>query len=68
MMTPGPDHPITIAPAGKRWRARFAGHVIADSVTLARGARAMICCGDRRRRSLRGSRGREWTFCLSPAW
>jgi uncharacterized protein (DUF427 family) len=31
MKTPGPDHPITIEPAGKRWRARFAGHVIADS-------------------------------------
>jgi uncharacterized protein (DUF427 family) len=31
MKTPGPDHPITIRPAGKRWRAKFAGHVIADS-------------------------------------
>jgi uncharacterized protein (DUF427 family) len=31
MKTPGPDHPITIEPAAKRWRARFAGHVIADS-------------------------------------
>lgn len=31
MKTPGPDHPITIRPAEKRWRARFAGHVIADS-------------------------------------
>ena len=31
MKTPGPDHPISIAPAATRWRARFAGHVIADS-------------------------------------
>jgi uncharacterized protein (DUF427 family) len=31
MKLPGPDHPITLTPAGKRWRARFAGHVIADS-------------------------------------
>jgi uncharacterized protein (DUF427 family) len=31
MKTPGPDHPITIEPANNRWRARFAGHVIADS-------------------------------------
>jgi uncharacterized protein (DUF427 family) len=31
MQTPGPDHPITITPAGTRWRAFFAGHVIADS-------------------------------------
>ncbi|MDP3658839.1 DUF427 domain-containing protein [Phenylobacterium sp.] len=31
MLTPGPDHPITITPAGKRWRARFQGHVIADT-------------------------------------
>ena len=31
MKLPGPDHPITITPAAKRWRARFAGHVIADS-------------------------------------
>lgn len=31
MKTPGPDHPITIAPAAKRWRAKFAGQVIADS-------------------------------------
>ena len=31
MKIPGPDHPITLEPAGKRWRARFAGHVIADS-------------------------------------
>ena len=31
MKTPGPDHPITVEPAKNRWRARFAGHVIADS-------------------------------------
>jgi uncharacterized protein (DUF427 family) len=31
MKIPGPDHPITITPAAQRWRARFAGHVIADS-------------------------------------
>ena len=31
MKTPGPDHPITLEPAANRWRAQFAGHVIADS-------------------------------------
>lgn len=31
MKIPGPDHPITITAAGKRWRAQFQGHVIADS-------------------------------------
>ena len=31
MKTPGPDHPIAIEPAARRWRALFAGHVIADS-------------------------------------
>ena len=31
MKTPGPDHPITIRRADKRWRAKFADHVIADS-------------------------------------
>ncbi|MFL5295027.1 MAG: DUF427 domain-containing protein [Phenylobacterium sp.] len=31
MKTPGPDHPITLEPARNRWRAYFAGHVIADS-------------------------------------
>uniref|UniRef100_UPI00281198DA DUF427 domain-containing protein n=1 Tax=Phenylobacterium sp. TaxID=1871053 RepID=UPI00281198DA len=30
-LTPGPDHPITIEPAKRRWRAFFAGHVIADT-------------------------------------
>lgn len=31
MKEPGPDHPITIAPAGKRVRVIFAGKVIADT-------------------------------------
>jgi len=31
MKTPGPDHPITLTPAPQRWRARYAGAVIADS-------------------------------------
>jgi uncharacterized protein (DUF427 family) len=31
MKTPGPDHPITISAANRRWRARYANHVIADS-------------------------------------
>jgi len=31
MKIPGPDHPITITPAATRWRAKFQGHVIADS-------------------------------------
>jgi len=31
MTTPGPDHPITLTPAPQRWRAMYAGHVIADS-------------------------------------
>jgi len=31
MKIPGPDHPITIAPATTRWRAMFDDHVIADS-------------------------------------
>ena len=31
MKIPGPDHPITISPAPKRWRATYQGHVIADS-------------------------------------
>jgi uncharacterized protein (DUF427 family) len=31
MLKPGPDHPITLEPAKKRWRALFAGHVIADT-------------------------------------
>jgi uncharacterized protein (DUF427 family) len=31
MLKPSPQHPITIEPAATRWRARFAGHVIADS-------------------------------------
>jgi uncharacterized protein (DUF427 family) len=31
MMTPGPDHPITVEAAKTRWRAFFNGHVIADT-------------------------------------
>mgnify|MGYP003577544545 CR=1 FL=1 len=31
MLTPGPDHPITTEPARRRWRVKFAGHVIADT-------------------------------------
>ncbi|HEY6024911.1 MAG TPA: DUF427 domain-containing protein [Pseudolabrys sp.] len=31
MKLPGPDHPITIAPNGKRVRVIFAGRVIADT-------------------------------------
>lgn len=31
MLTPGPDHPIDIAPAKTRWRAMYGDHVIADS-------------------------------------
>ncbi len=31
MLTPGPDHPITLEPGARRWRALFAGHVIADT-------------------------------------
>lgn len=28
---PGPDHPITIAPAGQTWRVIFKGEVLAES-------------------------------------
>ncbi|MEO8114335.1 MAG: DUF427 domain-containing protein [Phenylobacterium sp.] len=31
MLTPGPDHPITVEPAKRRWRAIYSGHVIADT-------------------------------------
>ena len=31
MKIPGPDHPLRIEPARRRWRVLFAGHVIADS-------------------------------------
>jgi len=31
MLKPGPDHPITLEPAKRRWRAYFNGHVIADT-------------------------------------
>jgi len=33
MKLPGPDHPITIAPSGKRVRVTFAGRVIADTTS-----------------------------------
>ena len=36
MLTPGPDHPITMEPAGRRWRAAFEGHVIAEADIWAR--------------------------------
>ena len=36
MKLPGPDHPITIAPADARIRVRFAGKVVADT------ARALV--------------------------
>ena len=31
MKVPGPDHPITVTPAGCRVRVRFAGRVVADT-------------------------------------
>lgn len=31
MKVPGPDHPISVTPAGQRWRVQFQGHVIADT-------------------------------------
>jgi uncharacterized protein (DUF427 family) len=31
MLKPSSEHPITVEPAKTRWRAYFAGHVIADS-------------------------------------
>ena len=31
MLTPGPDHPIRLEPATRRWRAYFNSHVIADT-------------------------------------
>jgi uncharacterized protein (DUF427 family) len=31
MLTPGPDHPIRLEQAARRWRAFFNGHVIADT-------------------------------------
>jgi uncharacterized protein (DUF427 family) len=34
MMTPGPDHPITLQPAEGRVQARYSGHVIADSADV----------------------------------
>ncbi|WP_293900921.1 DUF427 domain-containing protein [Phenylobacterium sp.] len=31
MKIPGPDHPIVVTPAAGRWRAKYRGHVIADT-------------------------------------
>ena len=31
MPLPGPDHPITLEASERRWRAKFNGHVIADT-------------------------------------
>lgn len=31
MLSPGSDHPLSITPTRRRVRARFAGHIIADS-------------------------------------
>jgi uncharacterized protein (DUF427 family) len=31
MKVPGPDHPITVREASRRWRVRFGSHVVADS-------------------------------------
>jgi uncharacterized protein (DUF427 family) len=31
MLTPGPDHPITLEPAAQRWRVLVNGHVLADT-------------------------------------
>lgn len=31
MKIPGPEHPITVTPATRRWRVRFHDHIIADS-------------------------------------
>jgi uncharacterized protein (DUF427 family) len=31
MLTPGPDHPIELEPATRKWRAYFNGHVFADT-------------------------------------
>jgi len=31
MRTPGPDHPITLEPGARRWRAAYMDHVIADT-------------------------------------
>lgn len=31
MKVPGPDHPITISPAGRRVRVHFGGQIVADT-------------------------------------
>ena len=36
MKEPGPEHPITIMPAGKRVRVSFAGKVVAESARALR--------------------------------
>jgi uncharacterized protein (DUF427 family) len=43
MKLPGPDHPITIAPANARVRVTFAGKVVADTT------RALVCSTSRAR-------------------
>jgi uncharacterized protein (DUF427 family) len=46
MKIPGPDHPITLTAAPGRMRARFSGHVIADSadaILLAEASYRPIC-------------------------
>ena len=42
MKQPGPDHPISIEPAGQRVRVTLAGHVVADSARALRLAEASI--------------------------
>ena len=32
MREPGPDHPLSITPSGRRVRVSVAGHIVADSV------------------------------------
>lgn len=36
MKVPGPDHPITVKPNGKRVRVRFGGRIIADTTRALR--------------------------------
>lgn len=45
MKQPGPDHPITVTPNGRRVRVRFAGRIIADttrSLTLKEAGYAAV--------------------------